>query len=152
MFVNFLLIILLPLLFVGIVNKIKALWAGRKGPSILQPFYTCLKLCRKSEVRSQSSGFIFKAAPSLALAASLMAALFVPFGGREAVFSFRGDFVLFMYLLAFAKAVMVLAAMDTGSSFEGMGASREISFTAFLEPAFLLTIASLVYAGGVDSM
>lgn len=152
MFINLLLILLLPLVFVGIVTKIKALWAGRKGPSILQPVFTCLKLCRKQEVHSKSSGLIFRIAPSLALAASLMAALFVPFGGREATFSFRGDFVLFMYLLAFAKAVMVLAAMDTGSSFEGMGASREISFTAFLEPAFFLTIASLVYAGGVDSM
>jgi formate hydrogenlyase subunit 4 len=81
-----------------------------------------------------------------------MAALFVPFGAKSAVLGFRGDFFLFMSLLALAKAVMVAAAMDVGSSFEGMGASREISFTAFLEPAFLLIIGSLAYAGGFDSM
>ena len=152
MIVNLLMIILLPLIFVGIVTKVKAIWAGRKGPSILQPIYTCAKLCRKQEVFSRTSGLIFRIAPSVAMAATLMAAMLVPFGGRAAIFSFQGDFVLFMYLLALSKAVMVMAAMDTGSSFEGMGASREISFTAFLEPALFLTIGSLVYAGGPDSM
>jgi formate hydrogenlyase subunit 4 len=152
MIINFLAIIILPLLFMGIITKTKAVWAGRKGASILQPFYTCAKLMHKSEIHSTTSGFIFRIAPSIALAATIMAAMFVPFGAGSSVLGFKGDFFLFMSLLALAKAVMVFAAMDVGSSFEGMGASREISFTAFLEPAFLLTIGSLAYAGGFDSM
>jgi formate hydrogenlyase subunit 4 len=142
MILNLLFILLMPLLFVGIINKTKAIWAGRKGPSLLQPFYTCFKLLHKREIHSRSSGYIFRWAPSLALVAVFFAALFVPFGGGNACLGFKGDFFLLMSLLALAKAVLVLAAMDTGSSFEGMGASREISFTAFLEPAFMLIIGS----------
>lgn len=152
MIVNLLFILILPLWNMGLIAKTKAIWAGRKGPSLLQPWYNVAKLLRKSEVHSHTAGFIFRVAPSLALAATLMAAMLVPFGASSAVFSFRGDFLIFMYLLALSKGIMVLAAMEVGSSFEGMGASREISFTAFLEPAFFLTIGSMVYAGGFESM
>lgn len=152
MIIDLFFIIFLPLLSVGLIAKTKAIWAGRKGASIIQPFFTVAKLLRKQEIHPRTAGWIFRAAPSLALAATFTAALLVPFGGSSSIFSFRGDFVVFMYLLAFAKAVMVMAAMEVGSSFEGMGASREISFTAFLEPAFFLTVGSLVYAGGFDSM
>lgn len=145
-------ILILPLLFIGVVNKTKAIWAGRKGPSIIQPFYTFFKLLNKHEVHSHTTNHIFRWAPSLSLAATFVAALLVPFGSKGAILGFKGDFFLFMSLLALSKAVMVAAAMDVGSSFEGMGASREISFTAFLEPAFLLIIGSLAYAGGFDSM
>jgi formate hydrogenlyase subunit 4 len=150
--INILCILLLPLLTLGIIAKTKAIWAGRKGAGILQPFHTFFKLLRKSEIHAPTAGFIFRLAPAFACAATLAAALLVPFGSSSALLSFRGDFLVFMYLLAFAKAIMVMAAMEVGSSFEGMGASREISFTAFLEPAFFLTIGSLVYAGGFDSM
>ncbi len=152
MIINILFILILPLLFIGIVVKTKAIWAGRKGASLLQPFFTFRKLMHKSEVHSSTSSFVFRMAPALALAATFSAALLVPFGSSSAILSFRGDFILFIYLLALAKAAMVLAAMDVGSSFEGMGASREISFTAFLEPAFFLIIGSLAYAGGFDTM
>ncbi|MDY0152767.1 MAG: NADH-quinone oxidoreductase subunit H [Candidatus Cloacimonas sp.] len=152
MIISLIFILILPLLFVGLIAKTKAVWAGRKGASILQPFYTFAKLPQKHEIHSKSSGLIFKIAPVMALAATFSAALFVPFGAGAAILSFRGDFFLFMSLLALGKAVMVLAAMDVGSSFEGMGASREISFTAFLEPAFLLIIGSLTYAGGFASI
>ncbi|GAB1365787.1 NADH-quinone oxidoreductase subunit H [Candidatus Cloacimonadaceae bacterium] len=150
MILNLFFMLVIPLLFVGIINKTKAIWAGRKGPSLLQPLFTFLKLLHKQEIHSLSSGHIFRWAPSLALTAVFFAALFVPFGSRQACFGFKGDFFLVMSLLALAKAVLVLASMDTGSSFEGMGASREISFTAFLEPAFLLIIGSLAYAGGLE--
>ena len=152
MIINFLFILLLPLLFIGVINKTKAIWAGRKGASILQPLYTVIKLMGKSEVHSQSSSHVFSWAPSLSLAATFIAAFFIPFGAQHAVLGFKGDFFLFMSLLALSKAVIVLAAMDVGSSFEGMGASREISFTAFLEPAFLLIIGSLAYASGFGTL
>lgn len=152
MIINLIFILFLPLLFIGVITKTKAVWAGRKGASVIQPFFHFAKLMRKHELHSTSSGVIFRHAPAIALAASFCAALLVPFGTNQAILSFRGDFFLFMSLLALAKAVMVLAAMDVGSSFEGMGASREISFTAFLEPAFLLIIGSLAYSGGFDSL
>ncbi|MDZ4120859.1 MAG: NADH-quinone oxidoreductase subunit H [Candidatus Cloacimonadaceae bacterium] len=149
---NLLFIMVLPLLFIGVITKTKAIWVGRKGPSILQPYYNVFKLLRKAEVHSFTADRMFRTAPAIALAATFCAALFVPFGAQTAILGFRGDFFLFMSLLALAKAVMVLAAMEVGSSFEGMGASREISFTAFLEPAFLLLIGALAYAGDFGSM
>lgn len=152
MILNFLFILVLPLLFIGVVTKTKAIWVGRKGPSILQPFYNVQKLLGKAEVHSYLADRIFRMAPAIALAATFCAALFVPFGAQSAILGFKGDFFLFMSLLALAKAVMVLAAMEMGSSFEGMGASREISFTAFLEPAFYILIGALAYAGGFRSI
>ncbi|MCB5267789.1 MAG: NADH-quinone oxidoreductase subunit H, partial [Candidatus Cloacimonetes bacterium] len=73
-------------------------------------------------------------------------------GRSSSLLSFQGDFILVLYLLALAKGIMVLAAMDSGSSFEGMGASREISFTAFLEPAFMLIMAGLIFTSGFTSL
>ena len=152
MILNLLLILVMPLFFIGIITKTKAIWTGRKGPSLLQPFYNFYKLLGKNEIHSTSSGLLFKIAPVLALISVFFAALMVPFGTKTAVLGFRGDFFLFMSLLALSKAVMVIAAMETASSFEGMGASREMSFTAFLEPAFLLMIGSLAYSGGLESV
>lgn len=152
MIINVLLMLLLPFLFTGIVNKTKAVWAGRKGAPIWQPFCVFLKLLRKGEVQSRSTGFIFSIAPSVAVAAVFCAGLFVPFGYYRSILSFQGDFILFAYMLALAKAIMILSAMDTASSFEGMGASREVSFTVFLEPAMFLVVASLSYLGGLKSL
>lgn len=125
---------------------------GRKGQSLLQPYYHFLKLLRKEEVISSSASFITRLAPSIALSATLCAALFVPVGRSSSLLSFQGDFILVLYLLALAKGIMVFAAMDSGSSFEGMGASREISFTAFLEPAFMLIMAGLIFTSGFTSL
>jgi len=125
---------------------------GRKGQSLLQPYYHFIKLLRKDEVISSSASFITRLAPSIALSATLCAALFVPVGRSSSLLSFQGDFILVLYLLALAKGIMVLAAMDSGSSFEGMGASREISFTAFLEPAFMLIMAGLIFTSGFTSL
>lgn len=152
MIVNILIILLLPLLFIGVINKVKAIWAGRRGASILQPMYDFLKLMRKDEVISHTTGFIFEIASVLSLAAILTAALLTPFGYYKAILSWGGDFIFFAYLLALSKFFSVLAAMDTGSSFEGMGASRELSFTVFIEPAFIILMASLAYTTGVGSL
>jgi formate hydrogenlyase subunit 4 len=111
-----------------------------------------LRLLKKGEVISQSCSFIFDLAPSLYLASILTAATLIPFGNYKSLICFQGDYILFAYLLAMAKFFSVLAALDTGSSFEGMGASRELSFTVFLEPAFIAIMASLVYATGLGSM
>jgi formate hydrogenlyase subunit 4 len=147
MIVNLITLILLPLLLPGIINKTKAIMVGRKGQSLFQPFFNVIKLLQKGEVISQTAGSITRYAPILALSATVCSALFIPFISRYPIIGFKGDFLLFIYLLALAKGIMALAAMDSGSSFEGMGTSREMSYTAFLEPAFMLVIASLIYGG-----
>lgn len=152
MLINILFILLLPLLFVGIILRVKAIWAGRKGAPLLQPFHDFIRLLRKGEVISSSSSFIFDLSPAIALAAILGAAMLLPFGSYNSIISFRGDIFLFAYLLAMAKLFSVLAAMDTGSSFEGMGASRELAFTIFLEPAFIIIMACIAYGAGLGSI
>lgn len=132
-----------PFLFIGILNRVKAVWAGRKGASVLQPYYDFFKLLGKGEVISKTTSFIFKLAPSINVAAVLFVLMIVPIPLLGSLINFPGDFVLFSYTLALAKFFTVLAAMDTGSSFEGMGASREVTFSTITETAFFIVIGSL---------
>ena len=132
-----------PFLFIGILNRVKAVWAGRKGASVLQPYYDFFKLLGKGEVISKTTSFIFKLASSINVAAVLFVLMIVPIPLLGSLINFPGDFVLFSYTLALAKFFIVLAAMDTGSSFEGMGASREVTFSTITETAFFIVIGSL---------
>ena len=133
----------LPFLFIGIINKTKARWAGRKGASVFQPYYDFLKLLRKGEVISKTTSFVFRIAPSLNIAAALFAMLFIPIPFIGSIIHFPGDFILFTYALGLAKFMLVLAALDTGSSFEGMGASREVTFSTLVEMAFFIVLGTL---------
>ncbi len=132
-----------PLFFLGVINRTKAVWAGRRGAPVLQPYYDFIKLLGKSEVISSTTTFVFKIAPSINVAAVLIALLLVPVPGIGSFIHFQGDFILFAYLLGLSKFFTVLAAMDTGSSFEGMGASREATFSTIVETAFFILIGSL---------
>jgi formate hydrogenlyase subunit 4 len=133
-----------PPLVLGIINRTKSIFAGRRGPPVLQLYYDLAKLLRKGSVYSSTTTWVFQAGPVVSLAAVLVAGLLVPLGGLEAPLSFEGDLILFAYLLGLARFFTVLAAMDTGSSFEGMGASREVAFGSLAEPAMfagLLVVA-----------
>ncbi|MEF3167787.1 MAG: NADH-quinone oxidoreductase subunit H [Deltaproteobacteria bacterium] len=127
----------------GLINRAKAVLAGRRGAPILQLYYDLRKLLGKGEVLSRTSGWVFRLGPIIGLAAVMMTLLIMPFGPLPAMFSFNGDFIFFAYLLALKRFCTVLAALDTGSSFEGMGASREVFFSALAEPALLLGLAGL---------
>jgi len=106
------------------------------------------RLWRKGAVYSNVTSFVFRLAPSVYLSTVMLAVLFVPFGHQAGVLSFDGDFIFFAYLLALGKFMMIAAAMDTGSSFEGMGASREALFSLFSEPAFFALMGSFaLYTG-----
>jgi formate hydrogenlyase subunit 4 len=129
----------------GIINKTKAVAAGRKGPPLLQLYYDLEKLCRKGSVYSETTSFIFVAGPIISLAACLTILALIPFGSTASILSFSGDFVLIIYLFGLVRFFTVLAALDTGSSFEGMGASREMFFSALAEPAMLLAMATLAH-------
>lgn len=145
---NIVLLLALPLLFVGIINKTKAFWAGRKGASVLQPYYDFFKNLQKGEVISTTASLIFKIAPSVTLASILFAGLLVPMLNGKSIISFEGDFVLFAYILGLGKFFSIIGSMDTGSSFEGMGSSREASFSTLVEPAFFVMIASIAALSG----
>ncbi|MDZ7315442.1 MAG: NADH-quinone oxidoreductase subunit H [candidate division KSB1 bacterium] len=140
-----------PFYLLGVINRTKALWAGRKGAPLLQSFHEFRKLMRKGEVVSSSSSFVFQVAPTVNFAAVITAALILPLPGHKAFLSFTGDFIFFSYILALAKFFMVIAALDTGSSFEGMGAAREMTFSTLVEPAFFLMIGSLALLTGRTS-
>lgn len=129
--------------FQGLVNRVKAIIAGRIGAPVLQPYHDILKLCRKGAVYSQTTTWVFRAGPIVGLAAVIAATTLMPLGAIPALINFPADFVLFAYLLGLERFFTVIAALDTGSSFEGMGASREVTFAALTEPVLFLTLVVL---------
>ncbi len=145
------LIIISSVFFVGIISKVKAKIAARKMPSIIQPFYDIIRLFKKGAVYSSTTSFIFKIAPLVYFSTVLMATLFMPIGSQNSILSFDGDFLFFAYLLALGKFLMIIAAMDTGSGFEGMGANREALYSILIEPAFFILIGSLALFTDITS-
>lgn len=144
-------LVIAPLLM-GIINRVKAMFAGRDGPPLLQSYYTLWKLLHKGAVYSRTTTWVFRAGPMVGLAAIATALLLVPVGGVGATISFSGDMLLVVYLLGLARFMTVLAALDTGSPFEGMGASREVFFSAIAEPALLLGLAAVAHDTHTDSL
>lgn len=143
-----LLVLVMPILLVGVVNRTKSRWAGRHGPGLLQSGWDLLRLLRKQPVYSAASTPLFRAGAWVVLAASLLAALIAPLLGAAAPLQFSHDFIVFAYTLGLARLFLMLSALDVGSSFEGMGAAREASFTAFIEPALFLLIGTAGLATG----
>jgi formate hydrogenlyase subunit 4 len=136
----------------GIINRTKALVAGRVGQPLLQPYYDLWKLLQKGAVYSRTTTWVFRAGPVIGLAAVLVALALLPVGGAPALLSFPGDLVLFAYLLGLLRFFTVIAALDTGSSFAGMGASREVTFAALAEPALFLGLAAVARHAGTLSL
>jgi formate hydrogenlyase subunit 4 len=133
-----LIVLAMPILMIGIVNRTKSLWAGRKGPRLLQSLWDLLRLLHKRPVYSAVATPLFRAGAWVVLAASVLAAMIAPILGNAAPLQFSHDFIVFAYTLGLARIFLMLSAMDVGSAFEGMGAAREASFTAFIEPALFL--------------
>jgi formate hydrogenlyase subunit 4 len=144
-------VLVMPICLVGLVNRTKSLWAGRKGPGLAQSGWDLLRLLRKQPVFSTVITPLFRAGAWVVLVASLLAALIAPVFGSVAPLQFSHDFIVFAYTLGLARLFLMLSAMDVGSSFEGMGAAREASFTAFIEPALFLLIGSAGMATGETS-
>jgi len=136
-------LLLLPPLLQGIIVKVKAAFAGRIGAPLLQPYYDIIKLCRKGVVLSNTTTWLFQAGPVVALVTTVIAGLLVPLGYAEAPIAFAGDLVFFAYMFGLGRFFTVLAALDTGSSFEGMGAAREATFACLAEPALFLGLLVL---------
>jgi formate hydrogenlyase subunit 4 len=132
----------------GIAVKTKSLLTGRRGAPVLQLYYDLWKLIRKGTVYSRTTTWVFRAGPVVVLASLIVAALFLPLDGRGAPVAFAGDVVAFAGLVALGRFALVLAGLDTGSSFEGMGASREVTIASFAEPTLFLCFIALVLATG----
>ncbi len=130
----------------GLATRVTAAITGRRGAPWLQPYRDLVRLIRKGAVFSHTTTWMFGLAPVAVPAAGLLAATLLPLDGRRALMSFPGDPIAFASLLAFGRIVFALAALDTGSSFEGMGASRVLTVATFAEPAWFSGLVALALA------
>ena len=141
--IHLFLTIFMPPLLLGVIGKTKAAFAGRVGAPYLQPYYDILRLLRKGSVFSDTASWLFRAGPVITLAAVALASLLIPLGNHPAPVSFAGDMILFAYLFGLARFFTMTAALDTGSSFEGMGAAREATFSCLAEPTLFFALIVL---------
>jgi formate hydrogenlyase subunit 4 len=130
-------------LLLGIIHRTKAVVAGRKGPPLLQIYYDLTKLFRKDSVYSITISPLFRVCPPLVFAATIAATLLVPLLPGSTLISFGADALLLFYLLGFSRFLVILSALDTGSAFGGMGASREAFFSALAEPVIIVSLFAL---------
>jgi formate hydrogenlyase subunit 4 len=151
-FFHLLLLLGLAPLLAGIIARVKAVIGGRRGQPLLQLYFDLAKLFRKQMVLSTTTTWLFRAGPLLGFSVPLLASLLVPFGPVQAPLSFSGDLILFVYLLALARFFTILAALDTGSSFEGMGAAREATFAILAEPTVFVVFIVLARVSGSFSL
>ncbi|MCM1265091.1 MAG: NADH-quinone oxidoreductase subunit H [Candidatus Gastranaerophilales bacterium] len=145
---NILILLIAPFIVIGIIKKTKAFWAGRKGVSIWQPLWDFIRLFKKDQVISSTTSWIFRFSPIVVFATTIFAGLFAPMLGGYSIINIEGAFIIFSYILGLGKFFALISAMDTGSSFEGMGASREACFTTIVEPAFFIILASVIALTG----
>jgi formate hydrogenlyase subunit 4 len=140
---NALALLLMPIVVVGVIHRIKSRWAGRRGPPILQLAFDLWRLMRKVPVYSTVTTPVFRLAPYVVLVTAAASACIAPVLSSRPLLSFEFDFVWFAYVWALGRIALILGALDTGSSFEGMGASREATFSVILEPVLFLVAGAL---------
>lgn len=148
---NTLLIIVTALAIPGVINRTRAILAGRKGLPFTQHLRNVNVLLRKGAVYSTTTTALFRIATAIYLGAAIVATLMIPVADLYPLISFEGDVICFAYTLALARVAIILAAMDTGSSFEGMGAAREALYGALIEPALMIGFATLALFCGYTS-
>ena len=147
-FVNLIILLFVPFLMAGVIKPTKTFWQGKKGPSVFQPLYDFIRLMKKDFVISNTTSCVFKIAPIVSIVTVLFAAMLVPLASGKTLINIPAGLIIFAYTLGLGKFIALISAMDTGSSFEGMGASREACFTTIVEPAFFVTIASIMALSG----
>jgi formate hydrogenlyase subunit 4 len=143
---NLLFVLLISPLFISLIKKVKAYAQKRKGPPLLQTYRNFAKLFKKETVYSQNSSWIMRATPLVNIAALLVASLFVPMLFLPQPTDLVGNIILFIYLLALAKFFMALSGLDAGSTFGGMGSSREMAISALIEPVAIVVFAALAFS------
>ena len=136
----------------GIATRTRAFLTGRRGAPVLQLYADLAKLTRKNVIYSRTTTPVFRLGPIVVVATAVVAAMLLPLDGHSALLSFTGDLVAFAGLLGLGRFALVLAGLDTGSSFEGMGASRAVTISTYAEPALFLCLTVLVLATGELSL
>lgn len=148
---HWLLVLTMPVALVGVINRTKSWAVGRKGPRLMQSAYDLVRLLGKRPVVSHTASPLFRSGAYVTLVCGILAASMSPILGNFAPLQFDHDFIVVAYTLGFARIALMLCAMDVGSSFEGMGAAREASFSAYAEPALFLLIGTACAATGMTS-
>ncbi|HEY5898721.1 MAG TPA: NADH-quinone oxidoreductase subunit H [Burkholderiales bacterium] len=147
-FVQMFLVLALAPLMTGYVRKLKAHLLRRQGPSVLQPYRDLLRLIRKEVVLAHSASWVFRAAPYLIFAATWVAAALVPTFATGLIFSYAADVIAIVALLGSARFMLALAGLDVGTSFGGIGSSREMMIASLAEPAMLMVVFTLSLLAG----
>ena len=142
------LVLLLAPLLTGFVRKVKARLLGRQGPSVIQPYRDLLRLLRKEVVLAENASWLFRVTPYLIFAATWIAAALVPTFAIGLMFSWTADLIAIIALLASARFFLALAGMDVGTSFGGIGSSREVMIASLAEPAMIMIVFSLALVAG----
>ena len=143
-----LLVLLIAPLLTGYVRKVKAHLLRRRGPPVLQPYRDLLKLLRKEVVLAPNASWVFRVAPYLIFATTLIAAALVPTFATGLVFTPAADLIAIVALLGSARFVLALAGLDVGTSFGGIGSSREMMIASLAEPAMLMVVFTLSLLAG----
>jgi formate hydrogenlyase subunit 4 len=135
--------ILISPLFISMIKKVKALTQGRQGPPLLQTYFMLAKLLKKERVYSTNSSMMMRVTPYINIACLVVASLFVPLVYIPGPIAGVGNVILFLYLMVCAKFFTALAGLDAGSTFGGMGSSREMTVSAVIEPVIIIVFAAL---------
>jgi formate hydrogenlyase subunit 4 len=142
------LVLLLAPLLTGITRKVKARLTGRRGPSVIQPYRDLLRLLRKEAVLAENASWLFRVTPYLIFAITWVAAALVPTFATGLIFSWSADLIVIIGLLGSARFFQALAGMDVGTSFGGIGSSREVMIASLAEPAMLMIVFALALIAG----
>jgi formate hydrogenlyase subunit 4 len=147
-FCQMLVVLALAPLLAGYVRKLKALLVGRQGPPLVQPYRDLAKLLRKDVVLAHSASWVFRVAPYLVFATTWVAAALVPTFATGLLFSYAADMIAIVALLGSARFMLALAGLDVGTSFGGIGSSREMMIASLAEPAMLMVVFTLSLLAG----
>jgi formate hydrogenlyase subunit 4 len=146
--VQMLLVLVLAPLLIGLVRKVRARLLRRRGAPVIQPYRDLLRLLRKEVVLAENASWLFRVAPYLIFAATWVAAALVPTFATGLMFSWTADLIAIVALLASARFFLALAGMDVGTSFGGIGSSREVTIASLAEPAMLMIVFVLALVAG----
>ena len=142
------LVLLLAPLLTGVVRKVKARLQRRRGPSLIQPYRDLRRLLGKEVVLADNASWLFRVAPYMIFAFTWVAASLVPTFATGLLFSWSGDLIVIIALLGSARFMLALAGMDIGTSFGGIGASREVMIASLAEPAMIMIVLSVAIVAG----
>ncbi|CAN7704692.1 respiratory chain complex I subunit 1 family protein [Pararhizobium sp. LjRoot238] len=141
-------VVLLAPLLTGYIRKVKARLLRRRGPSVIQPYRDLLRLLRKEVVLAENASWLFRVTPYVIFAVTWVSAAIIPTFATGLMFSWTADLIAIIALLGSARFFLALAGMDVGTSFGGIGSSREVMIATLAEPAMLLIIFTLALVAG----